>query len=428
MKDLFKDLGSKKKICKSFKEIRDYISDFPSKKMMNEVFNTFGNSDKDFVEQFQTHGFDARCFELYLHAVFQELGFKELKTKDNPDFLLEKDEVQIAIEATTCNPSMPNHELISNGSIEEKLENEYPIKWFSCIERKVKKKYSESEQCKDKPLVIALEDFHERTSLQYPFISLFNYLYGVKYDVDNGSVIKIDKHIKRNGSTIESGLFHQEEARDVSAILFSNSGTTAKFKRMGYYKGYYFGNLKLIRKGLQRDNTGNKLYSPERFCYNLDFCKSENWTDDIVLFINPNARIQLPVNLFGDIAKVSFKNNELKYKFPSKFIYSSFTRAFFRIPEHQPKNIDGIMKKARESLKKSCRSLDNIEKEWYLSRDNKLMGIIVHNIEHNLYKTEIFGVNGLSYTYKSEKEYSTIQLARDELFSIVGFDIINNNL
>ncbi|MDE5446246.1 MULTISPECIES: hypothetical protein [Bradyrhizobium] len=37
--------------------------------MMQAVFADFHDADGNFVEQFQTIGFDARIFELYLHAL-----------------------------------------------------------------------------------------------------------------------------------------------------------------------------------------------------------------------------------------------------------------------------------------------------------------------------------------------------------------------
>ena len=58
-----------------------------------------------FVEQFQTSGFDARIFELYLHAYFESSGYVISRTRSNPDFILTRQRATVAVEATTSNPS-----------------------------------------------------------------------------------------------------------------------------------------------------------------------------------------------------------------------------------------------------------------------------------------------------------------------------------
>ena len=42
--------------------------------MLREVYSEFPDLDGNFVEQFQTSGFDPRTFELFLSAMFKDLG------------------------------------------------------------------------------------------------------------------------------------------------------------------------------------------------------------------------------------------------------------------------------------------------------------------------------------------------------------------
>jgi hypothetical protein len=73
--------------------------------IMAEPFSSFNDSDGNFIEQFQTTGFDARVFELYLHAVLIEQGYIVSRPKPNPDFVAQRQGLAFSIEATTTNPS-----------------------------------------------------------------------------------------------------------------------------------------------------------------------------------------------------------------------------------------------------------------------------------------------------------------------------------
>ena len=60
--------------------------------------------DGNFIEQFQTTGFDARLWELYLYATAVEMGYALTPDVVAPDLLLEGPRGRLAIEATTANP------------------------------------------------------------------------------------------------------------------------------------------------------------------------------------------------------------------------------------------------------------------------------------------------------------------------------------
>ena len=73
--------------------------------MLEDVYQTFPDPDGNFVEQFQTTGFDARFFELYLYAYFSRSGYEVYRSHPKPDFLVKRQTEAIAVEATTVNPS-----------------------------------------------------------------------------------------------------------------------------------------------------------------------------------------------------------------------------------------------------------------------------------------------------------------------------------
>ncbi|WP_253506657.1 hypothetical protein [Paenibacillus xylanexedens] len=234
---------------------------------MNKVYEYFNDIDGNFVEQFQTTGFDARVFELYLFAYLLESDYKIKRNYERPDFLVEKDGLTVAIEATTVNPTIHKQKANNDGKkstdttedeLRERLRNEVPIKFGSPLFSKLNKKYWELPQCKNIPIVLAIEAFHEEDSLSYTSNALIQYLYGKRHELhsDDGQDIVFKSDIKEHLSgskTIPSMFFQQPNTEYISAILFTNSGTTAKFKRMGYYYGFSSRFIKMYREGLCYD-------------------------------------------------------------------------------------------------------------------------------------------------------------------------------
>jgi hypothetical protein len=70
----------RKKVASEFVAIRDKPGSLPARTMLDDVFEDFVDPDGNFLEQFQTEGFDSRFFELYLFAYLapsfaRRLGF-----------------------------------------------------------------------------------------------------------------------------------------------------------------------------------------------------------------------------------------------------------------------------------------------------------------------------------------------------------------
>src|SRR4051794_8251660 len=72
----------------SFALLRREPGSEPTRLMMEEIFSSMGPIDGNFIEQFQTTGFDARVFELFLHAYFTSIGAEIARVADRPDYLL----------------------------------------------------------------------------------------------------------------------------------------------------------------------------------------------------------------------------------------------------------------------------------------------------------------------------------------------------
>ena len=144
-----------------------------------------------------------------------------------------------------------------------------PIKFGSSLVSKLNKvdaqgkRYWEREDTAGKPFVLAIADFHKRAdqdslgSMTFTHSALWPYLYGhrVEWEMVDGELvvrpIKNQSH-KSEEKNIPSGFFGQPGAENVSAVLFSNGGTVAKFE--GWSDG-----LQLFHNPNAKDSTGSRL-------------------------------------------------------------------------------------------------------------------------------------------------------------------------
>lgn len=103
--DLFVPLAPENRLNAHFLKLRSENGSEPARLMMSEIYQSFPDADGNFAEQFQTAGFDARTFELYLYAYLSRSGYQIRRDYPYPDFVVKRAGVSCAIEATTANPS-----------------------------------------------------------------------------------------------------------------------------------------------------------------------------------------------------------------------------------------------------------------------------------------------------------------------------------
>src|SRR3954469_16592115 len=89
----------------------------PARAVIDAVYERMGDPDGNFIEQFQTTGFDARLWELYLFASFEEQGWLIDRSQPAPDFFLADDRLEWGVEATTASGDRPS----PNVTTEEEL-------------------------------------------------------------------------------------------------------------------------------------------------------------------------------------------------------------------------------------------------------------------------------------------------------------------
>ncbi|WP_217207477.1 hypothetical protein [Streptomyces sp. AC550_RSS872] len=310
------------KTNREFRIVRETVGFTAARRLMDEIFSTFPDTDGNFRKEFQTTGFSPRFLELTLYAMLQEQGHQVDRSSAAPDFVI-RGAHPVAIEATTTNPPQGStsetdedimaavRRLIPDDLAE--AEEEFVLQAGKAIRRKMIKRdaqghaYWEKPHVAGVPFAIALEAFHHPSALIFSSTALANYLYGqrdVAHHDNNGRLVitseQITEHKNRDKKPIPSGLFNQPGSEHLAAVMFTNDATISKFNRMGTERGYGPENVHLIRGGLMY-NTAPDADTPTPFKYEVVECEPEErerFSEGFHVFHNPNARHPVSVGTF----------------------------------------------------------------------------------------------------------------------------------
>ena len=282
-----------------------------ARNLILEAVYSYVDVDGNYIKEFQTHGFDARIWELFLYIFLYDNGFEFNQDYNAPDYLVSFFGKKFCIEAVTVNPSKnpdrPDPNPPQNEAEMLFLCNDYlPIKFGSSLFSKLQKKYWEKPQVQGKPFIIAIHDYHMPGSMIWSRNSLVEYLYGKRtrvIDIDGEKTIKeetIEFHHWK-GKTIPSNFFNTENAENISAVLFTNTATITKFNRMGKLAGLGGDNIKMVRTGARLHPDPNSL-EPELFSIDVDDPSyEESWSESVIMYHNPNALYPVDINCFSTI-------------------------------------------------------------------------------------------------------------------------------
>lgn len=303
----------------------------PARAVLRELGPWLAPSDPHFVKEFQTKQFDQRLWELYLWAAFRELGF-DVTQPEAPDFHILSPRGEFTVEATTCAPSRsgvladhPNPK--TPKEIEEFLQGYMPMKFGSALTGKLTKKAATGESYWErgpgagKPFVLAVADFHKPGgdgdigSMTFTQGALSLYLYGHRFEwemVEGALVtraVKLENHTFRT-KTIEAGFFDLDGAENISAVIFSNAGTLAKFERMGVDAGFAPENHRYFRIGFRLDPDPNAMLG-KTFSEEVIADCGERWADALQVFHNPKAKFPLSLEAFSGATQHRFEDGQL---------------------------------------------------------------------------------------------------------------------
>ncbi len=328
-----------------FRILRDDPTRAPARAVINEVGRWLAPGDPHLVQEFQTSGFDQRLWEIYLWAAFREFGL-DVTQLEAPDFRCTAAWADFTVEATTAAPSTMGPLLAHpNPKTPEEIwefNNGYmPIKYGSALRTKLTKRnaqglhYWEREESKGKPFILAIADFHKAAderglgSMTYTQSALWTYLYGTRVAwefVNDRLVIRhstIEAH-RYGAKEIPSGFFDDPLAANVSAVLFSNAGTLAKFDRIGIVAGFAPKGIRYLRHGIRPDPDPNAATGKPFVADVTAPDYEEFWTDEIQVFHNPNATYPLKFDALPGASHHYLEGGRLKSFMPEHAVLSSF--------------------------------------------------------------------------------------------------------
>ena len=391
--------------------------------MLENIYRDFDDPDGNFLEQFQTTGFDARFFELYLFAYFSRSGYEVDRSHPNPDFLVTRGGLTVGVEATTVNPSTPgvlkSHgksiTSLSPAEMHEYMQNELAIRFGSPLFSKLGKRYWELPHCRDMPFVLAIEAFHDEDSLSLSDNALMSYVFGLTTTgswtedaVLDVRTERIENH-RLGPKAIPSNFFGQSDAENISAVVFTNAGTYAKFSRMGYHHGIECDEIDMMLFGFCFTPHSDAM-DPTFFSYNLDEPPFvETWGQGLVVMHNPRCRHPLPRDYFVDAVQAYTEEGKLVTEHRSWHPYSSKTLTLHfggvkkKLAEHLPKRtpLVGVSPIPRDEFRRVRGDAGygvpfGEEHGWFSDVSGSFLGVILHDAE--------------------DDDWSYVVLARDQYF------------
>jgi hypothetical protein len=126
-----------------FRSLRDYDGHSPAKRIIQEIAYAFVDLDGNFIQQFQSDGFNARLWELFMFAYLHEELFVIGDKTAFPDYECIKGNSPVYIECVTVNPS-PGFDIdwspTTPAQIQMLHEDYIPIKFGSPL-------FSKLQQC-----------------------------------------------------------------------------------------------------------------------------------------------------------------------------------------------------------------------------------------------------------------------------------------
>lgn len=346
--DFFGYVRPREQLNPSFVGLAESEAYSPARHIIEPMMRWYDDVDGNFVEQFQTTGFDQRIWELYLFATFIEAGYLLDRSKPIPDFSCSGLRGEFSVEAVTVGPTRDGSAIVAPPPLDSPeaaknfLRHYMPIKFGSALFSKLRKAYWKQPHVAGKPFLLAIEDFSSPASMTYTRSALETYLYGYTYDWEHNAdgaleitPEKIEEH-RWGEKVIPSGFFDLPGAENVSAVVFSNSGTIAKFNRMGLLAGFGSSRVLMVRRGTHVDHDPNAS-APKTFTKIVNAPGyNESWVEGLDVFHNQKAKIAFPeYGIPGAAHHYIEETGRLRSFTPDWHPLGSFTRHFAPVKVEQ---------------------------------------------------------------------------------------------
>lgn len=312
----------------------------PARELIAAMMRYHHDPDGNFVQQFQTTAFDARIWELYLFAVFTELGFAAIEHEVAqevvvPDFRLSGLRGSVGVEATTVNPAAAGADVprLTPENFEAYLNEYVPIKLGRALRRKLRKRppYWEAPGTADAPFILAVQDFHTTGAMRMIIPAATEYAFGFRHSMteDGRRIERLDQHVFGN-MTEPSGFFRLPGAENIGAVIVNPQGTLLKFNRLGFLAGFGDRQVRMLRRGWRR-HEGEADPRPRPFVDNVsDPEYRETWVEGMVVLHNPTAVRPLDPSLIPGATHETVGEDGRIYSLmpPEPPIYMSETAVF----------------------------------------------------------------------------------------------------
>lgn len=340
--DFFSPLVPTEKLNSSFEKLTTLEGYSPTLGLIKPMMKWYEDADGNFIEQFQTTGFDTRFWELYIFAMLIEARFELDKTTAIPDFCARNVLGRICVEATSVNPSLdregkcvPPPPLDTPEQMQEFQRNYMPIRFAGPLTAKLSKKYWERDNVSGLPILLAIQDFHAPGSMIYSRTALPIYLYGMDWDshhAANGQLIITPRPVVTHqwgDKIVKSGFFNFAGAENISAVITNASATISKFNRIGLIAGFGSKRVRMTRTGTVLNNDTHAS-SPTTFFHDVNSPDyTETWMEGLDVYHNPNAIHPLnPEMLPGAAHHRLLENGQLQSTVPGWHPFGSTTRIF----------------------------------------------------------------------------------------------------
>lgn len=320
--DFFKPVKPPERLNPDFVRLATAEGFSPARGIIEPMMRWFEDADGNFIEQFQTTGFDPRIWELYVFAVLTELGYTLDRTIAVPDFIARGLLGQFVVEATTVNPRrdqsgtpVPDPPIDTSEQMHAYVRDFMPIRYAGPLTAKLDKHYWELPHVAGRPLVFAIQDFHADMSMVWSRSGLPTYLYGYDYTTErdaDGSLTVVPEKLsvhRWEEKEIQSGFFTLPGAENVSAVMFNSGATISKFNRIGLMAGFGSGKVTLIQRGTAWDPDPNAS-EPKQFSRVVDGSFTESWLEGMDVYHNPHARHPLDPAMIQGAAHHRLRDDE----------------------------------------------------------------------------------------------------------------------
>jgi hypothetical protein len=225
------------------------------------------------------------------------------------------------------------------GRATQVTDDDVAIRMGSALYSKARQNYHELEVVRGHPLVLAIEPFFDAGALWHGEIAFLRYLFGLRLAERVGPFEavpddrKLQEHVGAE-KRIPSGFFRQPENSHVSAVIFSNSHTVAKFNRMGVLAGLAPEGISYFRFGYGFDPDPDSL-QPQSFMYEVG-SEPETWAEGLVVIHNPNATVPLGRTAFDGLTQVWEEDGVLMYDVSAAHIFTSVTFVLDQTGKSEP--------------------------------------------------------------------------------------------